>query len=415
MSGGTGRWAVAVLLAAGAGCGDVTTQPGSIEEPELRPNFEFQEEAPEEVPEEYRYIPVYVTVTAAPYFGGGIAIGESNVTFVGPNGKAWVQLNTGFGSVLDSAEVNLAWYDYSGGSVTAKAQFALPSGQCFSHITAEAKGAVWKHFLAWKWGRKEATDVRSAECPPEECTVSGGGEATLRADPPLGSVCGTQTGPPGGGGEGPPPDDPDPDCHWERDFVVYTDGSWDWLGPWMLHCGYETFRSLTRRQGRPPRPSVSKAIPTAAVASQGAVLSMRLLGSGPLGSGRSIEVHRYSALDVDAVIRIDTTRATAADLETAFSVAEAIVNLGDNHHVGAIQGPPSLTARANSGPYSRAAQFLKALSRAAQRNSPLFGLAHSLDVTINGRAAATPYESDSRRVPRMETPTDPSLQVEKPW
>ena len=408
MNGGMGRVVWALLAAFGAGCGEAT-QPSRFGESELRPNFEFQEEAPEGIPEEYRYIPVYVNVAAASYFGGGLAIGESNVNFVGPNGKAWIQLNTGYGSVSDSAEINNAWYDYSGGSVTATAQFTLPNGQCFSHITAEAKGAVWKHFLAWKWGLKEATNVKTAECPPEQCTVSGEGEATLRADPTPGSLCGNQTGSPGGGGEGPPPDDPDPDCHWERDFVIYTDGSWDWLGPWMLHCGYETLRSAADRNLLSPAPG-RPAITAAQAVPQGGALRVRLLGNGSLGSGRSIEVHRYPGLDVDAVIRIDTTRANAADLETAFSVARGIVNLGDNRHVGAIQGPASLTANANSGPSSRAAQLLKTLSRATQRKSPLFGFAQSLDVTINGSAVATAPEFDSKSITELRGLSGRSLQ-----
>lgn len=408
---GTGRWLLAITSVVAGGCGNVLP-PGGPDESELRPSFEVEggsQTIPPGVPEPYRSWPVYVNTVASPSISGGFAVGQSIVNFVGPAASSWVTLFTPFGSASDTTTRYLSFWDYSGGQVAARAELLIPSGQCTGVVTSEAGGAVWKHFAAWKWGRKENFDTKSEACPePEPCTESGGGEATMRAYEPavsraggraapervarmripdrLDSTCGDETGPPGGGGGGEPPaGGAPPNCYWARDYVIYTDGTWDWLGPWEHVCeGDPMIRADSRATHDASRTASSVRTGPAS-----GMLRVRLLGSGSLASGKSIEVHWYPALDVDAVIRIDTRTATAADLETAFSLAEHVSNRASSGHIGAIQGPASSNARMNSGPSSRAREFLNALLRASQRNTLLFGRARSLDITIERKGTSS--------------------------
>ncbi len=213
------RWLAIAMIMTGA-C-DPSTQPEVQDGQVPRPAFDVEvgdQEAPPEVPEPYRSLPVSVHTTSYPSVNGGIATAQAYVTFVGPAGEAWVNLISSAGTKADTVQRWNSWYDFAGGNVNATAQLALPSGVCIGVVTSDAGGAVWKYFLAWKWGRRESYDTKAADCPAQDpCTESGGGYATIKGTGIVASSCGGQTGSPGGSDGGDAPlDAASPNCQWVR-------------------------------------------------------------------------------------------------------------------------------------------------------------------------------------------------------
>ena len=105
--------------------------------------------------------------------------------------------------------------------------------------------------------------------------------------------------------------DPEPICEWvwARYFVVYTDGTWEWLTDWGRECEWATLRAV---------PAVTESGSTSA-------MRVQLVGSGRLENGRKLMLSRDSSSVRDVSISIDTTRANIFDFARALSAAEKLI------------------------------------------------------------------------------------------
>lgn len=187
------------------------------------------------------------------------------------------------------------------------------------------------------------------------------------------SPCGQTTTPGSGGGE--PPSSPEPDysrhCFWSRYYVIYTDGSWEFIGEWFYSCEYASLRMST------PPPSSPKGPPT----------RVQMIGKGRLSSGRAVQLLRDPTDGTDVFVAVDTTRATAADVELALLAAEEMsakpMPTGRNKGLGQIFGADPAIARASLNPQSRAASVLRDLLRADGKATDAFGLARVLEFSVD--------------------------------
>lgn len=205
----------------------------------------------------------------------------------------------------------------------------------------------------------------------------------LRTRAGVSAYCGDLTGYPGGGA-GNPPGDPGEHCHYTRDYVIYTDGSWSWLTDWMLHCGVGGEEARIAAVGSGGHTNSASLLP---VARSLAPIRVRLLGTGKLSSGRAVELHTYPSFDADVEVSVDMNRATAADIEVALADAERLADSKGKQHVASILGTPSEKDVATSARGSRGATYLRSLSTAAKADSRL-GNVKVLNLTVE-RAAAT--------------------------
>jgi hypothetical protein len=334
-------------------------------------------------------------LTVTPMLSGLSARADLGYTYTSTNqaGQVTVDYRDGDATLSTSTspekKTGGASYVMYSGLFDVSATITLANEPCIGKSAhASGWGEVWNEValigfvlprLSVKFKSGGNVYPSTQECPPpDDCTSAGEGTATLRAGFVIASLCGTNTGSPGGGC-GDPSGDPGQHCYWARDFIIYADGSWSWLTAWYKECD-EYAQLRMSNSAWPSLRSGSSFLATVSPAPLTAPLRLRLLGTGSLENGRAIEVRRHPGLDVDAVVRIDLTRATPADLEAAFSTSRKLRQYTDD--VGAIQGSPSATILERSGPSSRAAGFLRSLANAAEVQTTRFGRARSLDVTV---------------------------------
>jgi hypothetical protein len=280
------------------------------------------------------------------------------------------------------------------GAVTADSKVATVSNISDNHFRVDPKGAGTTTITATCGTQYGVASITVTQ--PETCSDS---VATLGIRRPSGDTlpihrlstpCGTLTGTPGTGGGTPPSPDPSVTCqwHWARDYVVYSDGSWDWLTSWYQSCDYATRAPKSPVGAIGTHPSDAAA---AAVAPQ--LVRVRILGTGLQRGAPSVSLFRDIQSDVDAFIRVDTTRATPADLESAL-VSIQYVYGGPAIPVGAVLGVilsgPSPQDKANAQSGSRATGYLNQLQNAAERTERLIGHGRALDVMINTRSNSQP-------------------------
>jgi hypothetical protein len=198
----------------------------------------------------------------------------------------------------------------------------------------------------------------------------------------VGVPCGDETGAPGSGGGS--PDESDPHCRWHRDYATFGDGSWSWLGPWTRTCdGYgEALRIPTAMMSATSRSQ------SAVVGAEkpNRLLRVRLRGVGPLKSGRAIELHTSSSLDIDVEVNVDTSLTNPADLATALLVAEDVETILKAGNVTSIINTPSAALAAKVTGSSRADDYLKALHSASEKQSEGAAV-RILDIAIERRSA----------------------------
>ncbi len=257
-------------------------------------------------------------------------------------------------------------------SFSAITQTAVPAA-CGHNAQAVAYGSAWNKALippvGWfEWGKK-ADGATAGEYQPQ--CASG---------PP---------GQPGGGDQTPPPptgSEPT-NCSWVRDYVIYTDGSWEWSSPWYHSCNGDP---LLLTPGGPTEiaRSMSGGLSSisAAKAKGGPPMHLTLVGTSQARNGQVVTIERNAQKGVDATITVDVSRATAADLEEAFIVAEALslkVKPKDARHAyGSIIAAPSASSRTAAGAGSRAAKNLDALLRSGARGKAA-GDGARVDVVVN--------------------------------
>jgi hypothetical protein len=212
----------------------------------------------------------------------------------------------------------------------------------------------------------------------DPCSTTGGGGVTSRAPSPIEAseggpsaaeewvasdlvfTCGSQTGSPGGGA-GSPPGGGEPECEWVRYFVIYDDGSWDWLGGWEHECDGDPMLRA------PDGLEANGVSAVSSPASSGSPLRARVLGTGPLQSGRAVEIHRLRGEGVHAVLSVDTLHATPADVEAALATVQGVSEIRRHDHVAAIVAPPP-AADGMSRASSRGSEVLSSLLRAPEKN-----------------------------------------------
>lgn len=177
-----------------------------------------------------------------------------------------------------------------------------------------------------------------------------------------------QNGPPGSGGGDPPSEPNEPHCAWYRDFVVYSDGSWDWWGGWYWECeggGAATLRSSSRHTtatydlrsiGFGRRNPLTAAFTYRVTPKQ-----VLLLGVDGLPNGRMVEVRWTKEGSADAAVVIDLQRASPADLEAALFLIEQSEKGPAAGVLGSIAGPPTPFITSRTTGSSRAAQAMSAL------------------------------------------------------
>jgi hypothetical protein len=255
----------------------------------------------------------------------------------------------------------------------------LPSGGCALSVTSSNSDVVSVTDYGSFWaamGLDSGSVTITANCPDgtsgaatltvtkpaETCDDNGGGQAQ--------TACGSQVGSPGGGGS--PAEPPGDDCHWARDYIIWSDGSWDWLDDWYIECGAAELRASSATSG-----------------SDSHKLRVRLVAKSALGNSRSVTVVRDRDADVAAVIAVDTSRATAADLEQAFLAAQLLASKAapSSTHVtdGVVVSEATARAKSSNGPASRAAKYLDSLRTASERDSKFVGKGRSLDIEIDLR------------------------------
>jgi len=292
---------------------------------------------------------------------------------VGRNEISWSQISRSTdqvvhsGSHSDQGDGYLEW-DWSQ-TKTTDLEFTLPR-YCGFKLSASTTHSAWKE-LPWpstiQWGNaqsKVSVDTDDGTDCQDECTIQGPQSSGASGPQAAGVTCGEGTIP-GGGGSDDPIDSPSTNCHWVRDFIVYSDGSWTWISAWYQECeGWATV-GAEESGNEPARP-----------------VRVRVLAQGRLESARAVEIHRNPAVDVDVVVRIDSTRVTAADLEAAFGVALRLEASAGTSYLGAVQGTPSTAIKARSGAGSRADQHIRSVLRGQATNHVRFGSARSYLVTI---------------------------------
>jgi hypothetical protein len=232
--------------------------------------------------------------------------------------------------------------------------------------------------------RGSATATLIIDQQQEESCEESGQYATLH----VAFLCGRETGSPGGGGDAPSSDGSGYDCHWVRDYVIYTDGSWDWLSDWYRECEWAELRASQSLGGRVS----ANDLPASRIPTAGAkpTLRVRLLGSGPLPNGRLTTVVREAESGGVPIIGIDTTRGTAADLESALIAAQVLserpLPARDRASDGIVPAAASEAARRAHGPESRAAKYLRDLLKTGEGKTKLFGRGRLLEVEIETRS-----------------------------
>ncbi len=186
--------------------------------------------------------------------------------------------------------------------------------------------------------------------------------------------CG-QSGPPGGTSS--PPSDPEYGCHWERDYVLYTDGTWDWLDDWQQVCGWEELRGdATSRDNDPSDSRTNPAI------------RVRFVGAGPQRNGRVATIARLSGETAGAEIVVDTTRATAADIENAIASAQVLIDAGPRPGGGnpfAVIGDAPAAQRNAVSAQGSAAGYLHSLLAAPERANSRSGKGRTLEIAVERR------------------------------
>ena len=191
--------------------------------------------------------------------------------------------------------------------------------------------------------------------------------------------CGENT-PPGTGGGGPPTYNPDPEnCRYSRDFVIYDDGSWEWLtAGWYLDCGDPML------QGHTSPPSTDSG---ASEAQSAQLVRLRLIDRGRLSGGLGAIVAKDVSSDYDVLIAIDRLSARSEDIERALvRAAEAPrVHARDTRTrlVGSVvSNERTLFPRTGT---VRAREVLKELELSDVSRTSLLGAGKSLDLVLDRR------------------------------
>jgi hypothetical protein len=265
----------------------------------------------------------------------------------------------------------------------------IPEVTCGVKVTADAKhwarkSLPWGFALAWKylsigvgpaeWGvtpEVSGTATSYKECPEETCElVTAPNPGEQNPTPPS-----CESTPPGaGGGEGgDPPYPPAPNCSWERDFWWINLGNgyyiWGWIGGWVYTCDGDEMAPPPDGQER-------------------AIVHARLLATGSLRNGRKTTVWRDSSATAEYVIVVDTTAATASDLEDAFtrvsSLSQASYGPGVGGY-GSVGSGISSTVAARAGLGSLAERTLRRVSQGDLVTDARVGQARQLDLVIERR------------------------------
>jgi hypothetical protein len=195
--------------------------------------------------------------------------------------------------------------------------------------------------------------------------------------------CGTRTDNPGSGdGSTPPVDDPGYECHWEREYRIWywpalQAYTWEWTSSWEISCGWETLRAGIEPEG------------TTSASSRAPMLHLTMHGTGALKNGRTTSLTRTSAKGME--LFVDTTLATAADIENAIAAASGLddKSLGQTYGRGMIMGDATASAKTANGANSRGAKLLKDLMKAPERanNSLTSGrIVRTLEVDVEKKS-----------------------------
>ena len=178
----------------------------------------------------------------------------------------------------------------------------------------------------------------------------------------------------GSGGGGQPPQY---NCHWERDYRAYYDEEghlvyFEWTSEWREVCGW-----------------AQRAVPTMSASSastnnEGAGLKVTVIAKGTLPRLVPTMVTRVSETG-QVIIAVDTTKATAADLEQVIHAAWGLAERGGNGRremTGAIVGKPAEWTHEKAKPGSFSHGLMQRVRKATKGSTFYFGAGRVLDVVI---------------------------------
>lgn len=173
----------------------------------------------------------------------------------------------------------------------AQLRFRIGGG-CGHTVNAKIDGSAWNWYQpSFIWKKKIASG-------------SGSDSQAACATGNTGSV----------GDDMPPEESPGGDCRWNRDFVIFEDGSWMWISGWYRECDGEMDMIPTDSTELAPRASALQTYGSSRT-------RVRVVDEARPKMDASIVVERSSKSDVDVDIRVDVSRMSERDLEAAFVVS----------------------------------------------------------------------------------------------
>jgi hypothetical protein len=340
------------LMLAGlvAGLALACAESTSVLVPPAGPRAHFDEEgpqsAPEEVPAEYN-IPTSISVGAGGGFeeiaSGNMAYGQSVVNYTGTNGLAKATLEIA-GYADAHGEKQVSGFLPLSGSVDVYAIRNI-SETCGKSSRTEAYGEAWNEYISatvLSWGKKKDSDTYTAML--EACPTRRSGEEGIDH------------------------------CDWYQLEISYDDGdTWvengdsQWLCPgdepeWELKNGrnidltHPTAVTTGRASERPPVRT-----------KQARIL---FVGTHYLEVNAHALVQSGTKFGVDAVVIVDTMRASPDDIEAAILAAAYHVNtapLSESQRIAVAKSGLRLKGPAKARAAERANPILKATKQAHGR------------------------------------------------
>jgi hypothetical protein len=323
------------------------TEPTNIDRTPVGPKAEAYEvgaqEPSEPVPSEYN-VPTSISVAAEAGFteiaSGNEAYGKSIVNFTATHGRANVRLEiAGYPDAFGEKQESSLFPTTKG--VTAMTKRIIKE-TCGKSARAEASGIAWNEFVSLvnvlRWGEKRDSDNDTAML----------------------DACPTQ--PAGGGGID--------HCDWYQIEISYDMGeTWEDYGMQWLCPGDEIQWEI--RKGRKvnlARPSgVSATRTSERRPAQKKQASILFVGTHYLDVNAHAFVQSGARFGVDAVVLVDTMRASPDDLEAAILAAAYHVNtapLGESQRIAVGKSGLRLTGPAKARATDRAKPILQATKQA---------------------------------------------------
>lgn len=339
-------------------------EPATVQGPPVGPKAQYSEEGPqyypgEPVPSEYN-VPTAIAVGAGGGFTeigmGNEAYGQAVVNYTGTHGLAKATLEVdGYPDAHGEAQRSSLLPTSNSVSVYAR---RMITETCGKSSRTEATGWTWNEFVSssvLSWGKKSDSDTYTAFL-----------DACVR--------------PPGGG---------IPYCDWYQLEYSY-DGGETWYesgGPQWL-CPGDEFQWATRkvRSIDPTRPatiSTARASQHRPVKKQASIL---FIGTHYLEVNAHAFVQSGAKFGVDAVVIVDTMRASQDDLEAAILAAAYHINtapLGVSQRIAVAKSGTRLTGAAKTRAAERARPILQATKQSRGQLTVAGWTGRALKTTVN--------------------------------